>query len=313
MGYYLVRNLSMLFKDNHKPHKNIVAKVQNMIGKGAYGKVYEACDDTSCKYVMKFVTFEDPEDITNFKLEVALSKLASDHKFGPKVIGEPYICKRANSGILIMDRWDGVLEDNNEVLSDREVKGLLRVVSTMHEHGIFHGDLYARQILFKGRYPYRTFSITDYGQALPLWSKVPNTIRASDVMGLLFGGFISRDPRTHHSSLVNGADPLEFCARYVDKYFSHADQLYGIITRISSVGTRENPINVQEGVLTDLELYLVYVEILKMYETPFARRFMSKLGKKTFIYRLPWVGWSSSINKKRFNNTVISYFRRMKK
>lgn len=308
MGYYYLDENDPLFKIVLKPDcynsGRVQARIDELVGSGTYGKVYAACDSTSCKYVMKMVKISDKASLKNFQLEASITVRASKKGFGPKVIGKPFICNKKRTGVIVMDRWDGPL---GKQISYRELGKLLKLVDRMHKEGIFHQDLFNRQILVKGEYTGpksdRKMCISDYGMAFPFkgTTRLPNFLRACDIMGLVFGHYSERNPNWFGASLMQELDRETVLGpRYIGKYLTRQDMIFGIQARISNQGNLDNPILNQRSSV-DVNIDLLYKLLLQMYCNPDGEKFLHKLGKAATIERMPWAGWSSH------NQTVRLY------
>ncbi len=142
--------------------KNFVIHKNQKIQEGGYGAIFHATlSKTSSKskdgdqhvaasYVAKVIP-----DISRkpFFLEQSLARQAGNADsagtppYGPTIYASHY-CEKTRRGTLIMDRWDGDM-DGKPFTSLDEVHTLLKQVCAMHDDGVFHHDLYSRNVLFK--------------------------------------------------------------------------------------------------------------------------------------------------------------------
>jgi cytidyltransferase-like protein len=163
------------------------AKIQE----GGYGSIYPASHNKypHNRYVAKTVKVAHPLE---FYLECALCVRAGRQSYGPTVHAY-FQCPRKGSGVIIMDRWDGDMDE--QPLYPEELEELLSVVGKMHDDGIVHHDLYMRNVLYRvhpTRKESRQFCVADYGLAFSMESGgVPGNLRAADLASLVYGVYDS--------------------------------------------------------------------------------------------------------------------------
>lgn len=140
-----------------------------LLGKGAYGSVYEGClDPCNLKYATKiFKNINDPDVESAFKKEVSIAKIAGEIGVSPNVSAD-LICKKNNKqeGYLFSERWDNSLDkypwcgwDKNNIY-----KILESLLLQLHKKRIVHGDISPRNILVRrNKKSDMQFALTDYG------------------------------------------------------------------------------------------------------------------------------------------------------
>lgn len=124
------------------------------------GTMYEACQDNNCNYVAKIVALADDFWRNAFFVECAIARYAcgqgdwesKNNEFGPYVYST-FTCNAQRTGVIIMNKMDMTLAEYFQTtqikLNAEEWKKLYKVVHTMHEQGILHGNLTAHNILVK--------------------------------------------------------------------------------------------------------------------------------------------------------------------
>ena len=92
----------------------------------------------------------------------------------------------APRGIIIMDKFDGTLEQIKSEVTAHEMIDIINMAANMHRYGILHRDLFSRNVMFKqlddGK---RIFRIIDYGLSIPFESKIPGVFRAIDLLNVI--------------------------------------------------------------------------------------------------------------------------------
>src|SRR6185436_19648583 len=80
---------------------------QDLLGAGGFGEVYEVCDEESCSYVMKIVTFSKP---ALFSYEVKAHEALAECGLALPLL-DHWLCKRRKKGVLVMLKLDITLKD----------------------------------------------------------------------------------------------------------------------------------------------------------------------------------------------------------
>lgn len=159
-------------------------KKQNLLGKGAYGQVFQACSKSrrrhpgNCGYVLKIQEPKDEKDIdktrTNFHREVTIHQYLTTHYPGvvPR-LWDSWSCGR-DRFYMVMDKWDETLEallwkQTDElvhrlpvslrpfvksgqlgVLYKSQLKAIVDLIVTLSMNAqIVHGDLHTGNIFYK--------------------------------------------------------------------------------------------------------------------------------------------------------------------
>lgn len=174
----------------------------HVLGRGSYGKVVTTCEEDICnKYVAKIVKFDfsqaSPHYVYNvFYAESIITKFAGEHGFGIPV-KTYYLCQEKNintdtdtnmvkKGVVIMERFDGDLEDLRDQLTFEDYKQLFNKVKIMHSYGILHRDLFLRNVMYKnlpeGK---KDFRIIDFGLTICMGKEIPPQFKAIDYLNLI--------------------------------------------------------------------------------------------------------------------------------
>ncbi len=116
-----------------------------------HGRIYEACNENSCDYILKFGYFDDIEKeakLNNLASQDDLTKPVLDHWMCGKVQGtdDPV-------GVFVMPRLKETLYDRLKKVNNISeewyyIKQVLSLVYYLHELGIFHGDINANNFMF---------------------------------------------------------------------------------------------------------------------------------------------------------------------
>lgn len=163
-------------------------------GCGVFGSAYVACvgeSTANCNFIGKRIIFSgylaraglNVSSLPgSFAREVYMAKKAGELGIGPR-IHAAYYCNRRAQGIIIMDKV-AVNEESCNVSWDGEIRYKLREkVLRMHENGILHQDLAARNVLIdRDDMPW----IIDFGLALELGTPIPESLRAYDIASLYY-------------------------------------------------------------------------------------------------------------------------------
>ena len=118
----------------------------NLIGKGAFGVVYETCEQSECTYVAKVI------DKKGFVEKESYNQMIAAQSGLAPTIHEIWICK--NKVMLIMDRIKGItlqafLENAkiDDSIKSRIIKKVSKAIENLHSIGILHGDLHSQNIM----------------------------------------------------------------------------------------------------------------------------------------------------------------------
>lgn len=147
---------------------------KELLGKGAYGRVYQLCDvDNKCPYVLKVVDLKKTTDVKQFEIEVTNQMRASKLGIAPHIL-DAWIChveKRKVRGFIAMEYLDYPLKKylylHKTEFSDQFLDQLLaqiqESVDRLHLIDIEHGDLNENNIYYKNG----KFMLIDFGLSGP--------------------------------------------------------------------------------------------------------------------------------------------------
>lgn len=204
-------------------YDNIVLDMKHFIGKGTFGRTYQAClagQPDICPYVAKFVPLDTDQKRRNFLLESYIAVIAGQQKIGPETHGR-FICRgrlvaepdekgslpavaELEYGVIISDALSEKYGDDR-MLSMDSFNKLFEKVEKMHALGIVHGDLYTRNVLFGGGRQKNEAFIIDFGEAWLVDISNPRNLQLARPLffaewcGLFFGD--SRDGRAYTERL----------------------------------------------------------------------------------------------------------------
>ena len=82
-------------------------QIKQLLGKGTYGSVYNACLDDDCTFAVKFMNTDTQTRKDTFFREGPVTKEFSENGIGPKYYGH-WLCDN-NIGIIVTEQWDGSL------------------------------------------------------------------------------------------------------------------------------------------------------------------------------------------------------------
>lgn len=118
-----------------------------VIGKGAFGTVYETCEKDECSYVAKIVNKQ------NFKQKEIYNQMAAArHDLAP-MIYEIWDCR--NNVMLIMNKINGITlnkflrNNNNDETKRRVVQKVFTAIKQLNDIGILHNDLHSDNIMVR--------------------------------------------------------------------------------------------------------------------------------------------------------------------
>lgn len=177
---------------------NLKLWIGNSIGKGKWGRIFNACEDENCKnrVVVKFQAFDESdeewfqEELTRFRREMKISRAMGEREIGPKIFFAGMISRskldevvetdfppESNMiGVIVMEKYDSDINIINqkmpEIFSDpknvqKAVKIMERKLQKMQKE-IIHGDLLAKNILVKkSGNDIIDIAFTDFGLSYP--------------------------------------------------------------------------------------------------------------------------------------------------
>ena len=147
-------------------------ELRGLLGEGAYGKVFQACEMADCRKVVKVQVLADQLAQQNFAKEVEFSRIASDNDFGPRLFsacitdGERLVDlfrgqgrfsllpmrNQPSVGIMVSEMWDGALDKllKDDGWCDQALyRAFEERVARMHALDIVHADLLPKNVLYK--------------------------------------------------------------------------------------------------------------------------------------------------------------------
>jgi serine/threonine protein kinase len=168
--------------------------LKELLGAGAFGTVYQVCQENDCGLAIKLVILKTDWDVEKFRREAEIAQVASDGGYGPKLymvcIGDgsrlqsmlspahwvANFVKAPVVGIIVQEAWDGSLSRLSphrwctaDVLAQLE-----KQVKTMHDDGFVHADLLPKNVLFRRRSDGGLdVTLTDFGNSFRLDHKHP--------------------------------------------------------------------------------------------------------------------------------------------
>jgi predicted Ser/Thr protein kinase len=168
-------------------------KVHNILGEGAYGKVYRINNKKAAKIVAlgaHFIWDEINKVKENILNEFAICKLAGELGVGPKVYDHYSCCDEQNQCyyVLYMDLLNGTnlydwFNDNPSIEEQQHVKQrLVEKLEILHKNNIIHNDLHRGNVFIvnkknaKGKSKVEDVFIIDYGLATNFKRKMKQSI-----------------------------------------------------------------------------------------------------------------------------------------
>jgi len=143
-------------------------KLKKLLGKGGYGAVYEACDDSDCNNAVKIMSgYSDIDKLQELQI---IKKLNENPKFdGIKLKYYDKCVSPTNSFIaIVFDKWEGDIQYVD--FSINEIKTMLiqiaNQIKILHELGYLHNDLFERNILYRKKDGKIEFTISDFGEVI---------------------------------------------------------------------------------------------------------------------------------------------------
>lgn len=150
--------------------------LKSFISAGDYGKVYEACKNSNCNFVVKVVDLPDEDSQENFYQEAYISALMGTKDVGPLVY-KYWICEwekhgGKDLGMILMDRLDITLnnymyQNIQKNINWERIRTLLHVkINTMTKLGYVHDDINLDNIMLtlNGDNSIKDLYLIDWGQ-----------------------------------------------------------------------------------------------------------------------------------------------------
>lgn len=148
---------------------------ERVVGSGRFGMTTLRKRADGGEDVVKRSDFHQDYEPANFDTEKQASQVAAEAGVGPRI---RFGADCSSYGLLAMEPLDRLGD-----VSVREVDALMDTVQRMHEAGIWHSDLYTRNLMrSKG-----AFRVIDYGMAYVFPGPVPMPLRYCDIVGLFLG------------------------------------------------------------------------------------------------------------------------------
>lgn len=167
-------------------HDGWVIQSDSHIEKGSYGSVYRACRNSNCDFVGKLIELDfryAPKYVWNiFKGEALISEKAGDLGVGVPIYSY-FLCNEGKTGVLIMERMDKDIDHTG--LPPEDLETVLTLIKKMHDAGILHRDLFARNVMYKDTDQGRIYRIIDFGLAIAFGKGIPAVLRGIDYVNLL--------------------------------------------------------------------------------------------------------------------------------
>lgn len=185
--------ISTILRPRPSSSKYAIAEKQKSLIEGGQATIFAATPRSEC--CIAKVGLHD--DWSEFVLECRLAVRAGQLGYGP-VVRDWWMDKSNMSSVLIIERWESDLDECASITID-EVTDIFKLIAAMHADGVFHHDLYSRNVLWRhlptndnSSNPKRTFCITDFGLAFPMRDNkraIPPILRAADYASLIFGTY----------------------------------------------------------------------------------------------------------------------------
>jgi hypothetical protein len=214
--YFVIEDIDQMSREVHKSCKifDNWKITDHLIGRGSYGKVLIACNDTKgknekpCEYVAKQIRFDfsryDSEYVLNiFFAECLITQFAGQQGFGIP-IHKFFLCDgesenrdtswfgfgnsdpiKIKQGVVIMDKYDGDVETIKIDLTWDDMKQLIDKVTVMHDAGILHRDLFLKNTMYKNVDGKRDMRIIDFGLSIAFERSIPKPLRSIDYLNLI--------------------------------------------------------------------------------------------------------------------------------
>jgi serine/threonine protein kinase len=158
-------NVSKLYCENDEVCKQRFL-MSKQLGRGAYGRVYEACHDDVCDYIAKWIPIPGMMKLDEIQREIDIQFVASGTGISPK-IKQVLICD--NGVLIIMDRMKQTLGDylTEKKLTDDEKTLILFKITTVlnnfHLLGYTHNDTHTNNFMIDKN---DDVKLIDFGKAV---------------------------------------------------------------------------------------------------------------------------------------------------
>lgn len=279
---------------------------------GGYGSLHPvvsrsrtgAAGNNSNPMVAKVMKDLNSKDFFDF--ECAICVRAGQKGYGPQM-QTCYYSDALKTGVIIMDRWDGDMDKKAVLPSD--VPALMRCVKRMHDDGIFHHDLYFRNVLYRVNpiTKKKSFAITDFGLALPLAGQVPPNLRAADIASLVFGVYDET-----RIAVMDGVYPSEMKQPLID-YAIANDMCGGMDNFITGIKYRVINTIAADGVVTYpagdrnfIDGIALYRETLHNLNRDILRRYAS--SDALLSDKMAYTSWLSEENNRVIQDMIVQWF-----
>jgi len=153
-------------------------KGETLLGQGTFGQVgpvcqgYDDCQthEDNYKYVVKIQDINKRTETVIYNNEVRLNKILQSKGLAVNFIDDWTCTEKDNDyGFIIMDRWDGTLEqyhikERTKEVPAENIKQLFNQLNGIHENGIFQNDIKSNNIFYKKKNDGSfDFIIADFG------------------------------------------------------------------------------------------------------------------------------------------------------
>ena len=142
-------------------------KLKKLLGKGAAGAIYEACDGSDCNNAIKLLLGRT--DIKNLEEIHIVKKLNENANFDGIKLKYYDQCgnQKLNFVAIVFDKWEGDIQYEKFSTNEKEkmLKQIANQIKILHELGYVHNDLFKRNILYRRKDGEVEFTISDFGIA----------------------------------------------------------------------------------------------------------------------------------------------------
>lgn len=138
------------YVEGDKSYDNITAKTRLTADEGAFGEIWQACENKDCSYILKYQKFRDADDIKSLPAitkqtiikEIKLQKAFSELRLAPRV-KDSWICD--HGGVIVMKALKQTVYSLFKIYEDVSVHYMilascLSLIRRLHENGYYHGD-----------------------------------------------------------------------------------------------------------------------------------------------------------------------------